>query len=87
MKITRVNIEPVQLKNNLLGYAEIVIDDCFCVKDIKILRRAGRYYIAMPVTKTKGQRDMEIAFGLNAATRKMITEAVIAEYKRVAAKR
>lgn len=85
MRITQVKIAPVK-GTILVGYAEIILDDCFCVRDLKILRRAAGYYITMPGTKSKDGKYMEIAFGLDAATRKMIADAVIAEYERVLAK-
>jgi stage V sporulation protein G len=82
MKITRVRIAPVHVKNKLLGYAEIVIDDCFCVRDFKIIRQRTGYHIAVPQVKLENGSFKDIAFALDAETRIMIENAVIAEYEK-----
>ena len=87
MRITQVRIAAVHVKNNLVGYAEITIDDCFRVRDVKILRRPTGYHVAMPQMKLKNGRYKEIAFALDAKTRKMIEEAVIAAYEKAAGRR
>jgi stage V sporulation protein G len=87
MRITQVRIAVVHGKNNLVGYAEITIDDCFCVRDLKIFRRPTGYSIAMPQAKLNTGKYKEIAFALDAKTRKMIEDTVTAEYEKVAGKR
>lgn len=86
MRITQVKIIPIDT-GKVVAYADITIDNCFCVRNLKILRRPTGYYIAMPEVKEKGDKYKEIAFALNAKTRKLIEDAVIAEYEKVAGKR
>ena len=86
MRITQVKIARID-GPNVLGYAEITIDDCFCVRDLIIFRQPRGYRIAMPQVKLQSGRYKEIASALDAKTRKIIEEAVIAEYERVAGKR
>jgi stage V sporulation protein G len=85
MRITRVNIVPID-RGDLIAYAEFTIDNCFRVRDVKLFRRAGHYSIGMPRVREKGGEYSEIASALNARTRKMIEEALVAEYERVTAK-
>jgi stage V sporulation protein G len=86
VRITQVKI--VQIDGpNLLGYAEITIDDCFCVRDLIIFRKPKGYRVAMPRVKLQSGRYKEIVSALDAKTRKMIEDAVIAEYEKVAGKR
>ena len=85
MRITQVRVARND-GSNLVGYAEITLDDCFCVRDLKILRREGGYYIAMPPAKLSNGRYREIASALDVKTRKMIEDAVIAEYEKLARK-
>jgi stage V sporulation protein G len=85
MRITQVRVARND-GSNLVGYAEITLDDCFCVRDLKILRREDGYYIAMPPAKLSNGRYGEIASPLDAKTRKIIEETVIAEYEKVASK-
>ena len=87
MKITQVRTLPVKGKDDLLGYAEITIDDCFRVKDIRILQRPSGYKIAMPQAKLKSGKFKEIVSALDDTTQKMIEAVVIAEYEKVAGKR
>ena len=68
MRITQVRIAVVHGKNNLVGYAEITIDDCFCVRDLIIFRQPRGYRIAMPRVKLQSGRYKEIASALDAKT-------------------
>lgn len=85
MKVTSVRILTTN-EGNLLAYADITIDRCFAVQDLQIFRRPRGYFVAMPQVKQEDGTYREIAFAINAKTRKMIEEAVIDEYKKVAAK-
>jgi stage V sporulation protein G len=87
LKITQVRTLPVKGKDDFLGYAEITIDDCFRVKDIRILQRPSGYKIAMPQSKLKSGKFKEIACALDDTTQKMIEAVVIAEYEKVVRKR
>jgi stage V sporulation protein G len=86
MRITRVKIVRIDA-GHLVAFADITIDNCFRVRDIKILRRPSGYHIAMPQVKERGGKYKEIAFALDAKTRKMIEDTVAAEYEKVAGKR
>jgi stage V sporulation protein G len=85
MIISRVRIAPIRGRK-LLAHAEIIIDDCFSVRDIRITRGKTGFDIEMPRIR-EGGRSREIAFALDAQTRKMIEQTVIAEYERVVGKR
>jgi DNA-binding cell septation regulator SpoVG len=84
MRITEVQIIRAE-EGNLLAYADITIDNSFRVRDLKIFRRPRGYFVAMPQIKQTNGRYREIAFAINPKTRKIIDDAVIAEYKKVTA--
>jgi stage V sporulation protein G len=86
VRITQVDIVQIN-RGNLVAYADITIDDCFRVRNLKIFRRPTGYSIAMPQAKLKNGRYNEIVFALDAQTRKKIEDAVTAEYEKVAGKR
>ena len=86
MRITLVNIVQID-EGNLVAYADITIDDCFRVRDLKLFRGPTGYKIAMPQAKLKNGRSKEIAFALDAQTPKKIEDAVTAEYEKVTGKR
>jgi DNA-binding cell septation regulator SpoVG len=82
MRITEVRIFAIG-EGNLLAHADITIDHSFTVRDLQIFRRPRGYYVAMPQVKQASGTYREIAFAINAHTRKMIEQAVIVEYKKV----
>lgn len=84
MKVTSVRVLTTS-EGNLLAYADITIDNCFRVRDLKIFRRPTGYLVAMPQVRQEDGKYREVALAINAKTRKMIEEAVIAEYQKVTA--
>jgi stage V sporulation protein G len=86
MRVTQVNIVPID-RGDLVAYAEFTIDNCFRVREVKLFRRAGTYSISMPRIREKGTGYREVASALNARTRKVIEDALVAEYEKVTAKR
>ena len=69
---------------DLLGHPEITIDECFRVKEINIFRQATGYRIAMPRVRLNSGKFKEIASALDLETQKMVEDAVIAEYEKLA---
>jgi stage V sporulation protein G len=84
MKVTEVRI---RLANEELvkAYASICFDDCFLVHEIRVIKGPTGLFISFPnrTQSEGGQRD--IAFPVNAETRQMIEQAVLAEYEKVVA--
>jgi stage V sporulation protein G len=84
MKVTEVRIRPAN-EDFVKAYASICFDDCFLVHDIRIIKGPTGLFISFP-NRTKsegGQRD--IAFPVDAETRDMIEQAVLAEYEKMVA--
>jgi stage V sporulation protein G len=84
MQVTEVRI---RLANEefVKAYASICFDDRFLVHDIRVIKGPTGLFISFPNTTQSegGQRD--IAFAVNAKTRTMIEQAVLAEYEKVVA--
>jgi len=81
MKITEVRVFPVA-EERLKGYATIIFDDCFIVRDLKIIDGNGGLFVAMPSKKRKDGTFKDTAHPLNNSTRRMIEERVLDEYKK-----
>jgi stage V sporulation protein G len=82
MQVTEVRIRLAD-EAFVKAYASICFDDCFLVHDIRVIKAPAGLFISFP-NRTKsegGQRD--IAFPVNAETRNMIEQAVLAEYEKV----
>jgi stage V sporulation protein G len=86
MRITKVRIVRLDGETRL-AFAEITLDDCFRVRGLEIVRHQGGVAVKMPEAKLKGGVIGEVAFALNAQTRRMIEDAVIVEYEKVARRR
>jgi len=80
MKITDVKVFPVD-EDKLKAYATITFDNCFIVRDLKVISGNKGYFIAMPSKKRKDGTFRDVAHPLNSETRKMIEEAVLQVYE------
>jgi stage V sporulation protein G len=85
MEITEVKIFPVQ-EEKLKAYVTIVIDNCFVVRDLKIILGTTGLFVAMPSKRRKDGVFKDIAHPLNQETRmiieKQILDSYLAELKR-----
>ena len=81
MKITEVRVFPVS-EERLKGYATIIFDDCFIVRDLKIIHGNTGLFVAMPSKKRKDGTFKDTAHPLNNSTRRMIEERVLDEYRK-----
>lgn len=82
MQITEVKVYPVFDNEKLKGYATIIFDDCFVVRDLKVIQGTNGMFVAMPSKKTKDGSYRDTAHPLNNETRDMIEMAVLGEYER-----
>ena len=65
----------------LKAYVAITIDDCFIVRDIRIIQGDEGLFVAMPSRKRPNGRFRDVAHPLNAHTRKLIEEKVLKAYQ------
>ena len=84
MKITDVKVFPVD-EDKLKAYATITFDNCFIVRDLKVISGNKGYFIAMPSKKRKDGTFRDVAHPLNSETRKMIEDAVLEVYEKESA--
>jgi stage V sporulation protein G len=83
MQITEVRVYPVD-EDELRGYASITMDDCWMIRDLKILRNdSGGLYVAMPNRKQRDGTYREIAYPITAEARAMIEEAILTTYRAI----
>lgn len=82
MEITEVKVFPAN-EGRLKGYATMVFDACFIVRDMKIIKSDEGYFVSMPSRRKKDGSFKDIAHPLNAETRQQIENRIIEEYKKV----
>lgn len=80
MKVTEVKVFPVN-EDRLKAYASITIDDCFVVRDLKIIQGTSGLFVAMPSKKRKDGQFRDIAHPLNKETREEIEDLVFEAYE------
>ncbi len=68
MKITEVKVFPVN-EDRLKAYVSITIENCFVVRDLKVIRGNDGLFVAMPSKKRKDGQFKDIAHPLNQETR------------------
>ncbi len=81
MEITEVRVFPVN-EDKLKAYATITFDQCFVVRDLKVIQGNNGLFVAMPSKKRKDGTFKDTAHPLNTDTREMIESRVLAEYRR-----
>lgn len=81
MNITEVRVFPVS-EERLKGYATIIFDECFIVRDLKIIHGNTGLFVAMPSKKRKDGTFKDTAHPLNNSTRRMIEDRVLDEYRK-----
>lgn len=81
MEVTDVKIFPVS-DSRVRAYASIVIDDCFIVKDLKVIHGESKLFVAMPSKKMKDGSYRDTVHPLNNTTRQKIEVSVLNAYEK-----
>jgi len=80
MEITEVQIYPVA-DRMLRAYAAITFDDCFVVRDMKVIQGRKGIFVAMPSRRQADGSYRDIAHPLDTQTRNRIQEQVLRVYR------
>ena len=81
MKITDVRIR-LKDEEKLKGIAEITIDECFVVHDIKVIAGRDGLFISMPNKKKANGEHTDIAHPIKTETREEIKTIVLNAYNK-----
>jgi stage V sporulation protein G len=79
MEVTEVRVFPVN-EDKLKAFATITIDDCFVIRDLKVISGLNGLFVAMPSKRRKDGSYKDTAHPLNNETRLMIEHKVLAVY-------
>lgn len=83
MNITEVKVYTARDGGRLKAYATVVFDDCFIVRDLKIIEGHKGLFVSMPSRRRQDGTFRDIVHPLNSETRTTIEERVIQEYDKV----
>jgi stage V sporulation protein G len=81
MDVTEIRVYPVD-DEKLKAFVTITLDNCFVVRDLKVIKGISGFFVAMPSRKMKDGSFKDMAHPLNNETRKMIEDKVLDEYYR-----
>lgn len=79
MEITEVKVFPVN-EDKLKAYITIVLDQCFVIRDLKVIAGNAGLFVAMPSKKRKDGSYRDIAHPLNKQTRTLLETKVLEAY-------
>ena len=81
MKITDVKVFPVE-EDKLRAYVSIVLDDCFVIRDLKVISSGvgSGLFVAMPSKKRKDGSYRDIAHPVNQETRARMEQQILDAY-------
>ena len=82
MRITEVKVLPVNGNGKLKAYVSIKIDDCFIVRDVKVIDGSKGFFVAMPAKKMKDGSYRDLIHPVDKPTREMLEEEILGEYRR-----
>jgi stage V sporulation protein G len=80
MEVTEVRVFPVN-EEKLKAFATITLDDCFVVRDLKVISGQDGLFVAMPSKRRKDGTFKDTAHPLNNETRRMIEHKVLDKYR------
>jgi len=94
MKITKVQGRKFDKPNsNVKGVVEVTLDDCFVVKDIRIIEKPEKMVVAMPSKLVVGKNEdgtynpeikvhVDQAHPINKETREMFNDVILGAYEK-----
>jgi stage V sporulation protein G len=80
MEITEVRVFPVN-EEKLKAFVTITIDNCFVIRDLKVINGNNGLFVAMPSKKRKDGTYRDTAHPVNNETREMIEKKILAAYE------
>ncbi len=86
MEITEVKVFPIKDNERLKAYASIVFDDCFVIRDLRVIRGTSGLFVAMPSRRRKDGSFRDSVHPLDITTRTKIEKSIIDLYKEKVAK-
>lgn len=81
MDITEVKVYPVLDNDKLKAYASVVFDDCFVIRDLRVISGTTGLFVAMPSRKRKDGSFRDTAHPLNMETRELIEKSILDQYE------
>jgi len=82
MQITEIKIYPVN-EDKLKAYVTVTFDNCFVVRDLKIIQGNNRLFVAMPSRRMKDGSFRDVVHPSNSEMRDVLEKGIFDKYKEV----
>lgn len=79
--ITEVNVQPVT-EERLKAFVTIVFNGNFVVHGIKIIRAAGKTFVAMPTRRNPTGKQTDVCHPINSRYRSYVERTILNAYER-----
>jgi stage V sporulation protein G len=79
MKITEIKVYPVN-EDKLKAYVTVTFENCFVVRDLKVIQGNNRLFVAMPSRRMKDGSYRDIVHPSNAEMRETLEKAIFDKY-------
>ena len=79
MHMTEIKVFPVN-EEKLKAYVTVVLDNCFVVRDLKVINGSTGLFVAMPSKRRKDGSFKDIAHPLNQETRSQMEKLILQAY-------
>ena len=83
LEITEVKVFPARENGKLKAYATIVFENCFIIRDLKVIEGEKGFFVSMPSRRRKDGTFRDIVHPLNSEMRQMVEDFIIKEYTRM----
>src|SRR5262245_30714209 len=80
IEITEVRVS-IRNDDKLKAFVSITLNDSFVIRGLKIIKGNTGLFVAMPSRKRPDGQHQDLAHPINDATRRYLTEIVMAEYE------
>lgn len=85
IQVTDVKVRPMKTEGKIVAFADVVLNEGFCVTNVKVINGSKGIFITMPSTKDKAGAFRDICFPINKECRSEIEKNVLAAYNKMQA--
>ncbi len=79
-EITDVKLKKIEEKSNLLAIANITLNNCFVIKNLKIVKGKERVFLQFPTIKNKEGKFTDTCHPLNLECRKYFEDTILSKF-------
>lgn len=85
MKITDIQVKKIE-NSKIKGVANIVIDDCFAIHNIRIMEKEGKLYLSFPSKEFQPNEKIiykNVCHPINQETRDEMESKILEEFNKI----